>query len=150
MMGMKVNALLGQRLFRNSKGETLILQKGLRANDNRTTVSLFKLDGIDIIPVSEKIYGENHSAKNPDIYKHHKLNEQIVTRTKKGNNMIGTLYSYRTFFKGSIEFAETKNGAKVTSSYDKDKPVSMFQDFCEAFGAPGKRIYNKLVKGSKR
>lgn len=149
-MGMKVNTLLGSRLFHNSKGETLVLQKGLRVDDNRPTVSLFKLDGIDVIPVSEKIYGENHSAKTPDIYKRHDLNEQIVTRTKKGNNIIGTLYSYKNFFKGSIEFAETKKGAKITSSYDKDKPISMFQDFCEAFGAPGKRIYNKLLKGSKQ
>ena len=149
MMEIKINTLLGHRLFHNSKGETLILQKGLRANDNRPIVSLFKLDGINVIPVAEKIYGENHSAKTPDIYKHHKLNEQIVTRTKKGNNLIGTLYSYRAFFKGSVYFAETKNGAKITSSYDKDKPISAFQSFCEAFGNPGKRIYNRLLKGDK-
>lgn len=149
-MGIKVNTLLGQRLFRNSKGETLLLQKGLRADDIRPTVSLYKLDGIDVIPVSEKIYGENHSAKTPDIYKRHDLNKQIVKRSKEGNKIIGTLYSYKNFFKGSLEFAETKNGAKITSSYDKDKSVSMFRDFCEAFGAPGKRIYNKLLKGSKQ
>ena len=89
-MEIKINTLLGHRLFHNSKGETLILQKGLRANDNRPFVSLFKLDGINVIPVAEKIYGENHSAKTPDIYKHHKLNEQIVTRTKKGNNLIAS------------------------------------------------------------
>ena len=148
-MGMKVNTLLGYRLFHNNKGETLLLQKGIDPYRG-TVTSLHKLDGVYVTLVSEKIYRSNHSAKSPHILKSHHIKEQSVIRQKKGNNIIDTLYSYQVGNNCRLEFRETKNGVEYKSVF-KDRlimPISLIKYFCEMFGAPGKRIFNKFEKNN--
>lgn len=132
-------SLEGCRLFHSSKdGNTYLLTKGKDADTTR--LFLHKLGGDGSTEVVAKKNYIDHSNGHYTIRKHNKsgvINTDIYS-CKKSISLQNLNDDVLTF---SNDF-----GRKVTYGNVFEKSLPEVKEFCESFGAIGKRVFGKILK----